>query len=170
MKLVPGAPGVSTRDIHPDHAPIDAGESDLPTTCDGKIYTYHLGPPIVSCTIEQLNDPTLVTKFQDRIRQILKTERLNTIYRALGLPYWTWVLQVDTNNSHKLAFAYDDDRTITDRDALLAEIVPFICALGLAYLKENKYAELGELKGIAGQLPRERVPEEVRKALTVLFG
>lgn len=169
VRIKPGEPGVSKGDIHPDHEPKDAEQADLPDTCDGLIHTYHIGPPIVSCSLADLDDEKLVAGFQERIRKLLRTERLNTIYRALGLPYWTWVLNVETNKSHRLAYAYDEERTIAGREAVLAEIVPFVCALGLSYLKEGNGEKLEQLKGIASQLPKEKIPEGVRMELGMLF-
>jgi hypothetical protein len=169
VKMVPSEPGISPKDIHPDHEPVDAGQDNLPANCDGKIHTYRLGPPIISCSLEQLDDKELVEGFQKRIRELLKTERLNAIYNALGLPYWTWVLNVETNKSHQLAFAYDEDRASIGRQAVLAEVIPFICALGLAYKKDNDNEKLNQLKGIASQLPKGRIPKRVIELLPELF-
>lgn len=169
VTIVPSPPGKSQAHIHPDLNGTEAKLEKNPDGCDGRKYKYNVGPPIVSCSVEDLNNPERITTIQQRIRELLLSEHLNAIYRKLGLPYWTWVLEVETDKSHHLAYNYDIDRAASGKGQLLAELVPFICALGLSYKAENDRAKLSELKGIAGQLPKERVPKNVRDCLPELF-
>lgn len=172
VKMIPGAPGASQEHTHPDKDPKDAGENDLPDNCDGKVHTYKLGPPIISCTLDDLDDENRVATYQYLIRELLKTERLNTIYRTLGLPYWNWVLTAETNATHQLAYAYTGYRKVVEREALLAEMIPFICALGLSYLNEKggkNVKKLEELRGIASQLPKDKIPQQIKETLAILF-
>jgi hypothetical protein len=169
VKVLPGAPGKSEGHTHPDQNGIDSGVNHLPDNCDGKIYEYHIGPPIISCTLDDLNDDATVVRFQKILRDLIRTELLNAIYRKLGLPYWTWVLEVETNMTHTLAYAYAGDFGASRQEELLAEIVPFICALAMGYQQQGDAGRLSDLKGIVGMLPKERVPEGVRAALKELF-
>src|SRR5262249_22952754 len=133
VKLLPGKPGLKQGGLHPDERGKSARLKSVPKGCDGRGYTFYLGPPIISCSVDDLNKKNGARKYQRRLRKLLRTERLNTVYRVLGLPYWNWVLGVETNKSHRLGYAYDEDRVIQGRKALLEEIVPFVCALGLSY-------------------------------------
>jgi len=169
VRLLPGKAGDAPGPLHPDEVGKDAKIKKIPANCDGKIYEFKLGPPIISCTLNDLDDDARVVALHDRLAQLLKKERLNPIYRALSLPYWTWAKEIVTNTSHKVAFAYDENRTDVDREAVLSEVVPFICALGLAYSKNGENQKLEELKGIASQLPKNSVPDDVKHALPTLF-
>ena len=132
-------------------------------------WEYDLGPPIVSCTIDDLDHEDRVKKFRERLKNVLETERLNAVYRALGLPYWTWVLRCKTNETHKLAFMYDIEKTGPRRDNILKTMGPFVSALGLLYEQEGQQLKLMELHSFAKQMPKEWVPNEVRNHTGGIF-
>jgi hypothetical protein len=169
VRIVPSAPGSSGGGIHPDHEGTNAEIENLPDECDGRTYTFNVGPPVISCTVEDLNFPDRIETYQQRFRNILETEHRNTIYRKLGLPYWLWINHVETNKTHTVAYAYDLIRAANNKEALLGELVPFICALGLAYKAGGEADKLKEMRGIATRLPVKNIPENVRKALPELF-
>lgn len=169
VKVIPGSRGRAEAHIHPDQTGLDSGKVGLPDNCDGKIYEFNIGPPFISCCLDDLDDAAKVVQFQTILKQLIKSEQLNSIYRRLRLPYWTWLVDVETNLSHSLAFAYAAGCDGATPDDLLAEIVPFICSLAMTYRNTGNEAKFTALRGIAQLIPRERIPSGVYDQVKQLF-
>lgn len=159
----------STADLHPPDQGTPSRVTTMSADCDGMNWSYDLGPPIVSCSIDDLDDQSKVQQFRVRLKDVLETERLNAVYHALGLPYWTWVLRCKTNESHQLAFAYDIKKSGPRRDNILKTMVPFVAALGISYKNEGEITKLQELQAFASKLPKTWVPDEVKTPAGGIF-
>jgi hypothetical protein len=170
VRIRPSPPGRSDAGIKPDLEGKLADIENVPEGCDGRIYEFEIGPPVVSCAVEHLNSPELVERYGGQIRKLLEYEHKNAIYRKLGLPYLFWVNHVETNQAWGVAYAHHPNRGVIGTNALLAELVPFICSLALAYKGVGNADGLAQIKGIAKQLPQDQIPKEIREALPELFG
>lgn len=166
-ELVMEAPNIENS-IGPLHPPEDGvivnTNKDIGVS-DGKRWTYNLGPPIVRCSINDLDDPNKVECFTKRIKEAVYTERLNAIYQQLGLPYWIWTLTCKTNVEHTNAYCYGINKVLPKETKILSEIVPFISALALTYKSQGRNFEFDALKPIARLLPDEAIPFPLRKQL-----
>lgn len=170
VRIRPSPPGSSNNGIKPDLEGTAADIENVPEGCDGRIYEFEIGPPVVSCSVDDLNFPDRIELYVSIIRRLLETEHKNAIYRKLGLPYWFWVNHVETNQTHSVAYVHVPKRGVIGTNALLSELIPFICSLGLAYKETGDADGLAQIKGIAKQLPQGEIPEGIRNALPELFG
>lgn len=127
IELIPGKPGKSRKHIHPpgeDKLKHPRGTKTFDADCDGKIHPLNLGPPVVSCTIDDLEDPEILAQRKQLLRNLIEEDRKNVIYRELKLPYWTWTLETETNVSFNRAYSYAVGRTAASQDEILEALVP----------------------------------------------
>jgi hypothetical protein len=66
-------------------------------TGDGQRWCVDLGPPLIQITAAEAEDPDIIERSCRILDWALFVEQQNITYRRLDIPYFTWPLDIRTN-------------------------------------------------------------------------
>jgi hypothetical protein len=167
LVLIPDAPGSATEDV-PASQPVPCTDWP-PKTGDGHIWEVKLGPPILSLTPQDVQDEEKLNRYRQVLELAIKTDQRNLWYRGLGVPYFNWILKVDTNRGQATAFYHGVSDVLDSAKAQLREASPILASLILHYSAQNNMEQM--VRAFEGIYPliREYQHEVMIKALEAAF-
>lgn len=140
---------------------------------DGYVWEVPLGPPVVSISIDDIEDETCLVKIRSVLSQALDLDQTNITYRRLNAPYSRWLHRFTTNEinaSQLLGVFYAWNATPgAHTPNQLQALAPILLALANNYKAQGRTEELGKLKATFELLPEHEIPEEVKSRIPELF-
>ncbi len=135
---------------------------------DGALYRIPLGAPIVDLSIEQLGTD-LVDKARFALGKAASIEMVNLTYRRLSVHFSQWMIDILPNDDSAAIkvgqfYAWNPEPGRNTSEQLKA-VLPIIVALGHNLKSQNRLQELAQLRGIFSLIPRDALPEFVKKNL-----
>jgi len=137
---------------------------------DGKAWTVPMGPPVVSVSIADCNDPSKFEQIYSTLKCWLYLDRQNVIHQLLNVPSWeryeAWEpnsVPVECNYKFR---RFGSPRPGMNIESILRAINPMIQAL-IFNMKLQGSSGLSELAGVAGLLDAHGLlSQEARDALS----
>jgi len=97
---------------------------------DGKSWVFHIGPPILSITAEESNDPNIVGNLRERFKNYVFSDRMNYLYSRLGTNYVIEPDRIFTNRGmNSRHFVADASPGKLDYEDELKAILPMLLAI-----------------------------------------
>ncbi len=138
---------------------------------DGKRWEVPLGPPLVSISVDDLENKEKLNEFRRILSFPLWLEQENITYRRLKVHYSKWPLLINTNILEDKfgfgVFAVANLTPGTNTDEQIRALAPIITTLAMNYKAQNRLAELEHFREIVKLIPdghelnllREHVPD-----------
>lgn len=140
---------------------------------DGFVWEVPLGPPVVSISIDDVEDEASLVKFRGVLSQALDLDQTNITYRRLNAHHSRWLRRFTTNEispSQVLGVFYAWNATPGAHTSnQLQALAPILLALANNYKAQGRAEELVKLKATFELLPEHEIPEEVKSRIPELF-
>jgi hypothetical protein len=140
---------------------------------DGYVWEVPLGPPVVSISIDDIEDETSLVRFRGVLSQAVDLDQTNITYRRLNAHYSRWLHQFTTNEispSQLLGVFYAWNVTPGAHTSnQLQALAPILLALANNYKAQGRTEELGKLKATFELLSEHEIPKEVKSRIPELF-
>lgn len=158
-------PSENMREIHASDDEDISGWAGEIQTKRSKIKTFvKTGPPLIRLSPDVVLDKKKLEKLKRILREAVRIEKNNIIFKTLNLPYFNWIHKVDTNKSFVPAYYFATNKVSLKEKELIDAITPIIISLGLLYKHEN-LEKFNAIKTLLKLIPEQKIPENVKKAL-----
>lgn len=135
---------------------------------DGNKYIVDLGNPIITITNNDIYETEILKKKKEILRTVIMYEQQSLLYKKLGIPYFYWTFNIDTNEKVTMAWIHQaiEGQSI---ESLYTALAPSLISLALNLKGRNKNDEVLSLKTILTSLPPGLVQDPVRNLLPEIF-
>lgn len=169
--LVPDTPDKQGAEIPRPHA---EKQDEWPSGIgDQQLWTVPLGPPVVSMTIQDLDNSDKLDLYRKILSRAINLEQTNITYRRLGVHFSRWLLRIDTNK-------YEDQwvgigctgnsRLGANSEVQLRAMAPFLATLAINFKLQKKPDSFDKLKPVATLLdPSWPETQELKKLVEGLI-
>jgi hypothetical protein len=137
-----------------------------------KRWTVPLGPPIVTISIDDVENEDRIEELRSILLGPLQMEQDNITYRRLQVHYSKWPHRFSTNSRNRFVYGlfYAANPVLgTNTEAQLRSLAPIIATLAFNFKTQGRMDELDKLKGVAGIMPRGAELDMLRKDVPELF-
>lgn len=158
-------PSENMKEIHASNDEDISDWADEIQTKRSKRKTFvKTGPPLIRLSPDVVLDKKKLEKLKRILREAVRIEKNNIIFKTLNLPYFNWIHKVDTNESFVPAYYFATNKVSLKEKELIDAITPIIISLGLLYKHEN-LEKFNAIKTLLKLIPEQKIPENVKKAL-----
>jgi hypothetical protein len=168
IDLLPGDPG----DLHGTLAPDYSRVADWPDGIgDGRKCELPLGPPVLSISIDDVEDKAKVKTYGEILSVPLSIEQDNITYRRLQVHFFKCLHRFTTNNPVEGTIFYCVSNPVpgTNTEAQLESLKPMIVTLAYNYKIQNRLPDLMSLKPIVALLSWDDVMVMLKRDCPELF-
>jgi hypothetical protein len=166
--LLPGTQG----DLHGALMPAYTNMVDWPQGIgDGRKCDLPLGPPILSISIDDVENETRMEEYREILASPLRMEQDNIAYRHLQVHFYRCLHRFSTNKPVEGEIFYCVGNPVpgTNTAEQLESIKPIIATLALNYKIQNQKENLMRLKPIVQLLPQDELMNMVKRDVPELF-
>jgi hypothetical protein len=135
---------------------------------DGYKYLVDLGNPIITIENDDFSNVELLKKKKGILKTVVWYEQLSLVYKKLGIPYFFWTHQIETNVTVTPAWMHQA-RADGKIDALFAAIAPSLISLAINLKANGRIDDALNMKEILSKIPEGHVPLEVKETFPDLF-
>jgi hypothetical protein len=169
--LRPNTPAQGTDIGFPDPVPQPQWP---PGTGDGQRWFVDLGPPLISITATEAENPDIIARSRQILDWALFVEQQNITYRRLNIPYFSWPLKIQTNDVATIGPVGVFIAAQAGAGAAIAEKIralsPFLFALALDLKHSNQIQQLMTLAPLFELIPNNAIPGFLPPQLPEIFG
>lgn len=166
--LLPGDAGK----MHGTLKPIYTEVTEWPAGIgDGRRCDLPLGPPVVSISIDDVENETKTEAYREILAVPLRIEQDNITYRRLQVHYYKCLHRFTTNCPMEASLIYFISNPVpgTNTQAQLESIKPIIATLAYNFKIQNRLSELNNLKPIVKLLSKDDVMAMLERDVPELF-
>ena len=168
IMLLPGEPG----DMHGTLVPNYTTVKDWPPGIgDGKRCDLPLGPPVLSISIDDVENETKTEAYREILAVPLRIEQDNITYRRLQVHFYKCLHRFTTNTPVEGTIVYCVSNPVpgTNTQEQLESLKPIIVTLAYNYKIQKQLSSLMSLKPIVQLLSKDGVTDMLKRDVPELF-
>jgi hypothetical protein len=142
-------------------------------TGDGQRWFVDLGAPLIRITAAEAENAEIIETSRGILDWALFVEQQNITYRRLDIPYFTWPLDIQTNDPATIGSlgvfiaAQAGPAALTEQK--LRGLAPFVFSLALHLKSSNQLDALNHLKSVFALFPDHLIPGFIKNQLPEIF-
>jgi hypothetical protein len=137
---------------------------------DGYEHSVDLGPPVMTIDVNSVWDKDYLSVQKNNLTSAIEIEQINILYRRLGIPYFTWLLNISQNRA---GIFYPSAETGQEASKHLSNI---LFATATRYRANGEAEKLNHIKLLIKLLPRDHFPmvntatsKDLKETINFLF-
>lgn len=137
---------------------------------DGFEHAVDLGPPVMTIDVNSVWDKDYLASQKNVLTSVIEIEQFNILYRKLGIPYFTWLLNIGQNIA---GIFYPSAETIQQPSKHLSNI---LFATATQFRANGETEKLHSIKSLIKLLPRDhlqtvnsKTSEEMKATINFLY-
>lgn len=168
IDLLPGEPGELHGGPLPDYSRVRTWPDGIG---DGRRCDLPLGPPVLSMSIDDVEDDKKLKTYREILSTTLSIEQDNITYRRLQVHFFKCLHRYTTNAPVKGTIFYCVSNPVpgTNTQAQLESLKPIIATLAYNYKIQNQIPNLMSLKPIVALLSWDEVMDMLKRDCPELF-
>ena len=168
IDLLLGEPG----DMHGTLMPSYSNMTDWPQGIgDGRRCDLPIGPPVLSISIDDIEDETKLKEYREVLAVPLRIEQDNITYRRLQIHFFKCLHRFTTNSPAQGTIFYCVSNPVpgTNTQEQLESLKPMIVTLAYNYKMQERLSDLMSLKPIVALLSWDEVMDMLKRDCPELF-
>lgn len=134
---------------------------------DGNKYILDLGSPIITITNEDLHDLGKLKNKKDMLKNIVLLEQENYLFRKLKVPFFRWIVNINTNVNIQPAWAHLIPKIFDLNDLYSSSLAQSIISIAINLKSRGKEQGTLALKPILKKI--HSVPQNLKDTFEDLF-